>query len=50
MTRPPVPLKAYVGDLPPTVQPIVTTCLRKDRADRYPSMRDLARALRAALA
>src|SRR5262249_42763468 len=49
-TRPPVPLKAYVAVLPPTVQRIVTTCLRKDRAGRYASMRDLAHALRASIA
>jgi serine/threonine-protein kinase len=45
-TRPPVPLQAYAGDLPPGLQPIVTTCLRKDRRARYASMREVSRALR----
>jgi Protein kinase domain/GAF domain len=46
-TRPPVPLAAFVA-VPPAVQEIVATCLRKERADRYASMRALGQALRAA--
>lgn len=45
-TLPPVPLAAYVSNLPAAVQDIVTTCLHKRREDRFSSMRDLARALR----
>jgi serine/threonine-protein kinase len=47
-TLPPVPLVAYVNDLPSTVQEIVMTCLRKRREERFSSMRDLASALRSA--
>jgi serine/threonine protein kinase len=47
-TLPPVPLSAYVGDLPSVVQDLVTTCLHKRREDRFSSMRDLAHALRSA--
>lgn len=45
--RPPVPLRAYVPDVPAAVQAIISTCLEKNREDRYGSMRELAAALRA---
>jgi serine/threonine-protein kinase len=45
--RPPVPLRAYVPDAPAAVQAIISTCLEKNREDRYGSMRELAAALRA---
>ena len=51
MTRPPIPLAAHFeGELrlnPST--PSSASCLQKDRARRYPSMRALAADLRAAL-
>ena len=48
MTRPPIPLAdRFEGELPKPVEAIVTRCLRKDRAERYPSMRALAGELRA---
>ena len=50
LTRPPLPIRAHTKDpLPSSVEQIVLTCLRKDRADRYPSMRALSEALRAAV-
>jgi hypothetical protein len=50
MTRPPRPLRAQMKEeTPPAhVEQILTTCLRKHREDRYPSMRVLADTLRAA--
>ena len=48
LTRPPLPIRAHTKDpLPSSVEQIVLTCLRKERADRYPSMRALSQALRA---
>ena len=48
MTRPPIPLAArFAGGLPPAGRGPGVRCLRKDRADRYPSMRALAGELRA---
>ena len=47
LARPPVPLRAYVDDMPDAAQAIVTTCLRKDRGERFWSMRELGDALRA---
>ena len=48
MTRPPIPLAdRFEGELPAPVDAIVTRCLRKDREERYPSMRALAGELRA---
>jgi GAF domain-containing protein len=51
MTRPPIPLAdRFEGQLPESVEAIVTRCLRKDRAERYPSMRAHAGELRASAA
>jgi eukaryotic-like serine/threonine-protein kinase len=51
MTRPPVPLSAYMKEAPPRdVEEILVKCLSKRRDDRYPSMRALADTLRAACA
>ena len=51
MTRPPQPLRAVLGDgVPAAAETVVATCLKKDRAERYPSMPALAWALRDALA
>ncbi|HTB60534.1 MAG TPA: protein kinase, partial [Polyangia bacterium] len=48
MTRPPIPLAArFAGELPKPVDDLVSRCLRKDREERYPSMRALAGELRA---
>jgi hypothetical protein len=49
MTRPPLPLRAQLKDeaLPPFVEEILYTCLKKQRDDRYGSMRELGDALRA---
>jgi hypothetical protein len=48
MTRPPIPLAdRFEGELPTSVDALVSRCLRKDRAERYPSMRALAGELRA---
>jgi serine/threonine-protein kinase len=46
-TRPPVPLRAYVADVPAGVQAVISTCLAKKREDRYETMRELVAALRA---
>jgi serine/threonine-protein kinase len=49
MTRPPVPLRAHLKEpLPPEVEGILFRCLCKDRNERFPSMRELSSALRAA--
>jgi serine/threonine-protein kinase len=49
MTKPPLPLRAHLQEeLPGEVEAILLRCLRKQRTDRYPSMRALAEALRAA--
>jgi serine/threonine-protein kinase len=50
MTKPPLPLRAHLHDeeLPAEVEEILLRCLRKKRTERYPSMRELAEALRAA--
>jgi serine/threonine-protein kinase len=48
MTRPPIPLAdRFEGELPQSVEALVSRCLRKDRAERYPSMRALSDELRA---
>ena len=48
MTRPPIPLaERFEGELPKPVDALVSRCLQKDRAERYPSMRALAGELRA---
>lgn len=50
MTRPPVPMRAHVKDTLPEVEAIILKCLRKQRADRYGSMHELATALRSVVA
>jgi serine/threonine-protein kinase len=50
LTRPPLPLRAHVKDELPEVEAIIQNCLRKRREDRYPSIHELARALRSAAA
>ena len=50
MTRPPLPLRAHLGEDLPGVEAILLKCLRKKRSDRYPSMKALADALRTAAA
>ncbi|HWP04163.1 MAG TPA: protein kinase [Polyangiaceae bacterium] len=51
MTRPPVPLEEQLPDrLPPAVESILYTCLKKDRNERFPSMNALSSALHAATA
>jgi serine/threonine-protein kinase len=50
MTRPPLPLRAHLGEELPGAEAILLRCLRKKRADRYPSMKALSEALRAAVA
>ncbi|HEX6275947.1 MAG TPA: protein kinase [Polyangiaceae bacterium] len=48
MTRPPAPLRAHVKEAPPEIEAVILKCLRKQRSDRYGSMRELASALRSA--
>jgi serine/threonine-protein kinase len=48
LARPPVPMRVYVDDVPASAQAIVTTCLRKERGERFESMRELASVLRSA--
>jgi len=51
MTKPPLPFRAHVKDqAPPEVQAVLLKCLRRRREDRYPSMLELAGALRSAIA
>jgi len=51
MTRPPLPLRIELKqELPAEVQAILTTCMKKQPEERYPSMRELGKALRAAAA
>jgi Protein kinase domain/GAF domain len=51
LTRPPLPLRAHLSDsLPPAVEEVVVTCLQKPRDERFPTMRALSSALRAASA
>jgi serine/threonine-protein kinase len=51
MTRPPVPPETHLVErLPPAVEAILYTCLKKDRNERYPSMKALSSALRSAAA
>ncbi|MFO0761133.1 MAG: protein kinase [Byssovorax sp.] len=45
----PVPLRDFVSDLPPRIWSIVERCLEKDPADRFATMGDLARELRACM-
>jgi serine/threonine-protein kinase len=46
MTRPPVPLRVHLKETPPEVEAVILKCLRKQRSDRYGSMRELASILR----
>ncbi len=48
LARPALPLRALCEGVPAGVQEIVDRCLRKDRAARYPSMRELLVDLEAA--
>jgi serine/threonine protein kinase len=51
MTRPPVPLEEQLPErLPPAVESVLYTCLKKDRNERFPSMKALSSALQAATA
>jgi tRNA A-37 threonylcarbamoyl transferase component Bud32 len=50
MLRPPVPLRVHVKETPAAVEAVLLKCLRKQRGDRFPSMLELAQALRAAAA
>jgi hypothetical protein len=51
LTKPPLPLRAHVkSDASPEVEALVLKCLRRQRDDRYASMKDLASALRSAIA
>jgi len=50
MTKPPLPLRAHESQAPPEAEAVILKCLRKQRADRYPSMDHLAAALRAVAA
>lgn len=48
MTKPPQPMRAGLDEhAPPEVEAVVLKCLRRERGDRFESMRDLATALRA---
>lgn len=46
LTRPPLPLRAHLKDDLADVEAIIHNCLRKKREDRYPSIEELAQALR----
>jgi len=51
MTRPPLPLRAEVKEeVPQEVQTILLTCLHKQPEDRFPSMHELSKAIRAVAA
>lgn len=51
MTRPPLPLrKELKEEVPGDVQSILLTCMRKQPEDRFPSMSELSKAIRAAAA
>ena len=41
LDREPPPLSRFVDDLPPELQRIVTKCLRKERDERYQTMKDV---------
>jgi len=42
LTREPLPLARYSGDVPPELERIVSKALRKDREERYQTAKDLA--------
>lgn len=50
LTRPPLPLRAYVSDVPDAAEAVLFRCLERERDERYPSMRALSDALRASVA
>ncbi len=50
MTRPPLPLRAHLRDVPSAVESVIFRCLAKQREDRYPNMAALSEALRATVA
>ncbi|HEU5077208.1 MAG TPA: protein kinase, partial [Polyangiaceae bacterium] len=51
MTRPPLPLPSELRqEVPEDVQSILLTCLQKQPEARYPSMNELGKALRSAVA
>jgi serine/threonine-protein kinase len=51
LTKPPIPLRAHFDNPPPTaLETVIQSCLRRNRDDRFPTMTELARALRAAIA
>jgi serine/threonine protein kinase/tetratricopeptide (TPR) repeat protein len=41
LDKEPLPLLRFVGDLPQELQRIITKCLRKDREQRYQTMKDV---------
>jgi eukaryotic-like serine/threonine-protein kinase len=45
LTLPPTPLSAIFEDAPPELDRIIDRCLRKDPAERYPNIAELARDL-----
>lgn len=48
MTRPPVPLRERLPGVSPAVEAVLDRCMARERADRWPSMAELAQALRTA--
>jgi hypothetical protein len=49
MTKPPPPIRAHVGEVPPAVEAVLLRCLRRPREERFASMMALAEALRSAV-
>jgi serine/threonine protein kinase len=41
LRKPPLPLRAHVEGIPPSVEKVIERCLRKDKDARYPTVRDL---------
>ncbi len=51
LTKPPTPMREHVAEgVPPAAEAVVLRCLRRERDERYSSIRALEDALRAALA